>query len=394
MPASGGNRVRIALCSVLEVRPIRPMSDLAPQLPPFALGGHIQPGDPAPWWQQGRHRFIFDRAGGRYIVLSFCGSASDAIGDAALRTMHDNRRFADDAKASFFAICQAPADDAARNVERKFPAVQFVWDVDAEMHRAYGVAHRTWIVLDPMLRVVEVLPFSADGTEIQHLLALLERLPPPSQYPDVATPIPVLLLPGVFEPAFCRHLIDCYLTNGGRESGFMQEVGGKAVESYDAEWKRRRDFIITDAALIELIKARMGRRVGVMLQKTHRFTFSRMERHLIACYAAEDGGHFGPHRDDTVRATEHRRFAVSINLNDDFDGGAVSFPEFSTRQFKAPVGTALIFSASVLHCVSKVTRGRRFAFLPFLHDEAAEKLRLANLQFLTNPATLATRSTG
>jgi predicted 2-oxoglutarate/Fe(II)-dependent dioxygenase YbiX len=48
----------------------------------------------------------------------------------------------------------------------------------------------------------------------------------------------------------------------------------------------------------------------------------------------------------------------------------------------------LIFPASVLHCVSRVTRGRRYAFLPFLHDEAAEKLRIANLQFLTKPAAV------
>jgi len=364
------------------------MTDSAQQLQAFVLKGHIQPGDPAPWWRQGRHKFVFDRAGGRYIVLSFYGNAGDAIGQAALRALQDNHRFVDDAKASFFGICMDPRDNSERNVEQSFPAVQFVWDFDAEMHRAYGVAHRIWIVLDPMLRVVEALPFSADGAEFPQLLELLERLPPPSQYPDVEAPIPVLLLPNVFEPEFCRYLIDCYVANGGRESGFMQEAGGKAVESYDPEWKRRRDFIISDAALIELIKARMGRRVGVMLQKAYRFTFSRMERHLVACYSAEDGGHFGPHRDDTVRASEHRQFAVSINLNDDFDGGAVSFPEFSPRQFKAPVGTALIFPASVLHCVSRVTRGRRYAFLPFLHDEAAEKLRIANLQFLTKPAAV------
>ena len=362
------------------------MTDSAQQLQAFALKGHIQPGDPAPWWKQGRHRFVFDRAGGRFIVLSFYGNAGDAIGQAALRVLQDNRRFVDDGKASFFGICMDPNDKAYRHVEHTFPTVQFVWDFEAEMHRAYGVAHRLWIVLDPMLRVVEVLPFSADGAEVPRLLSLLERLPPPSQYPGVDAPVPVLLLPNVFEPEFCRYLIDCYDAHGGRESGFMQEVGGKAVESYDPEWKRRRDFLITDAALIELIKARMGRRVGVMLQKAYRFTFSRMERHLVACYSAEDGGHFGPHRDDTVRATEHRQFAVSINLNDDFDGGAVSFPEFGSRQFKAPVGTALIFASSVLHVVSKVTRGRRYAFLPFLHDEAAEKLRIANLQFLTRPS--------
>ena len=32
--------------------------------------------------------------------------------------------------------------------------------------------------------------------------------------------------------------------------------------------------------------------------------------------------------------------------------------------------------------VSAVTRGRRYAFLPFLYDEAAARIRAANNQFL------------
>jgi predicted 2-oxoglutarate/Fe(II)-dependent dioxygenase YbiX len=360
------------------------MTDDAQQHLAFTLKGHIQPGDAAPWWNQGRHRFIFDQAPGRYIVMSFYGSARDTIGQAALRALHDRRRVVGDDTAGFFCVCKDPRDKTELNVDKNFPLLQFVWDVDAAVHRAYGIVSRMWIVLDPMLRVLEVIPFRTDGADIPKLLTLLERLPPPSRYLGFEAPVPVAILPNVFEPEFCRHLINCYEANGGRESGFMQEVGGKAVESYDSEWKRRRDYIIADEALINLIKARMARRVGVMLQRMFHFTFSRIERYLIACYAASDGGHFGPHRDDTVKATEHRRFAASINLNDDFDGGEISFPEFSPRQFKASIGAAVIFSTSILHCVSKVTRGRRFVFLPFLHDEAAEKVRQANLQFLAS----------
>ena len=103
-----------------------------------------------------------------------------------------------------------------------------------------------------------------------------------------------------------------------------------------------------------------------------------MERHIVACYSAEDGGHFAAHRDNTTAGTAHRRFAVSINLNEDFDGGEVSFPEYGPRGFKAPTGGAVVFSCSLLHRVSPVTRGRRFAFLPFLYDEAAAQLRQRN----------------
>lgn len=41
-----------------------------------------------------------------------------------------------------------------------------------------------------------------------------------------------------------------------------------------------------------------------------------------------------------------------------------------------------MFSCSLLHTVAPVTRGRRLAFLPFLYDEAAAKLRAENNRFL------------
>jgi predicted 2-oxoglutarate/Fe(II)-dependent dioxygenase YbiX len=74
----------------------------------------------------------------------------------------------------------------------------------------------------------------------------------------------------------------------------------------------------------------------------------------------------------------HRRFAVSINLNEDFEGGEVSFPEYAPRGFKAPRGAAIVFSCSLLHAVSRVTVGARYAFLPFLYDDAAAEIRRRN----------------
>ena len=38
----------------------------------------------------------------------------------------------------------------------------------------------------------------------------------------------------------------------------------------------------------------------------------------------------------------------------------------------------MVFSCSLLHWVSQVTRGQRFAFLPFLYDDAAAILREKN----------------
>jgi predicted 2-oxoglutarate/Fe(II)-dependent dioxygenase YbiX len=60
----------------------------------------------------------------------------------------------------------------------------------------------------------------------------------------------------------------------------------------------------------------------------------------------------------------------------------LSFPEFGPRRYRAPTGGAVVFSCSLLHQVDPVTRGRRHAFLPFLYDEEAARLREANNAFL------------
>jgi len=162
----------------------------------------------------------------------------------------------------------------------------------------------------------------------------------------------------------------------------MREVNGKTVGVFDHNHKRRKDYTITDDEIIRITQARIKRRIVPEIAKVHQFHVSRMERYIVSCYSAEDGGHFRAHRDDTTKGTAHRRFAVSINLNAEFEGGEISFPEFGPRGFKPPPGGAVIFSCSLLHRVSKVTAGRRYAFLPFLYDEAAAKLRQENLGFV------------
>src|SRR5690606_12222992 len=115
--------------------------------------------------------------------------------------------------------------------------------------------------------------------------------------------------------------------------------------------KRRKDYTIEDPELIQRTRAMIRRRIVPEIQKAHQFKVTRMERYIVSCYSAEDGGHFRAHRDNTTAGTAHRRFAVSINLNNDFEGGRVSFPEYGPRDFKPPVGGAVVFSCSLLHAV-------------------------------------------
>jgi peroxiredoxin/predicted 2-oxoglutarate/Fe(II)-dependent dioxygenase YbiX len=351
---------------------------------------NLTPGDPAPLFHQrsaANSNYAFDTAGGRYIVLCFFGTAADPHARAAIQAVEALPDFFDDDTGCFFGVCNDPAD--AKRVEERYPGYRYFHDFDGKIAKLYGAApeesgdgkvaiRRMWVILDPTMRVAHVIPFDKERRDLQLLTSTLKSLPPANRYAGVELMAPVLFLPNVFEKRFCQDLIDLYEKNGGTESGFMREVGGKTVAITDHSHKRRRDYNIEDGKIIEATQARIIRRVVPEIKKVHQFIVTRMERYIVCCYAAEDQAHFRAHRDNTTSGTAHRRFAVSINLNDDFDGGEVSFPEYGPRSFKPPPGGAVIFSCSLLHAVSQVTRGKRYAFLPFLYDDAAAKVREAN----------------
>lgn len=359
---------------------------------------NLSAGDPAPWFHQrtpGNPRYAFDTAAGRYIVLCFYATAGDQRGQEALKAVAGKRALFDDLKVSFFGVSLDKEDEKRNRVTDRLPGIRMVWDFDGSVSKLYGAIpadgdvekekvplRRLWVVLDPTLRVMKVVPFSKDNTCASEVLAFVEQLPPPASFAGFEVHAPVLVLPNVFEEDLCRHLISLYEADGGTESGFMQDVGGKTVLVHDHGHKRRRDYVIEDEVLQHTLEGRIQRRIVPEVRKVHQFNVSRMERYIVSCYRAEDSGHFRAHRDNTTLGTAHRRFAVSINLNAEFEGGEVSFPEYGPRRFKPPPGGAVVFSCSLLHAVSKVTSGQRYAFLPFLYDDAAAQLREKNDRFL------------
>jgi len=356
---------------------------------------NLAPGDPAPGFTQslgGGEAFPFHKAAGRYNVLCFFASAGDPAGEAAMDAAWRHRGLFDGVKASLYGVTVDRRDDQHARLR---PGQHVFRDFDGSVSRAYGSlpqdftagggevpARRFWLVLDPTLRVLKVFPFEPGGAERAAVMAYVESLPPPERHAGVELQAPVLYLPNVFEPAFCRRLIGLYDEKGGSESGFMREIGGKTTLVMDPLHKRRRDYSIEDAAVVEETKLRIGRRIVPEIAKAFQFKVTRMERFIVACYAADEDGHFNAHRDNTTKGTAHRRFAVSLNLNDDYDGGELRFPEYGPRSFKPQAGAAVVFSCSLLHQANLVTRGRRYVFLPFLYDEAAAAMREANSKFL------------
>ncbi|SFI84572.1 2OG-Fe(II) oxygenase family protein [Caulobacter sp. UNC279MFTsu5.1] len=349
----------------------------------------LRVGEPAPWFvarSTANPRFTFHTAAGRYVVLGFVGSSQHPLAAAALAEVAARRALFDDVKASFFGVSIDPADEAQGRVAESLPGLRWFWDGDLAVSRLYGaaaaepvapegVAYRPfWLVLDPQLRCVFTAPLAETGAVLDFVAAA----PAPADHAGAPLHAPVLILPRVFEPELCRRLIAVYEAAGGHASGFMRDVDGKTRLIVDPTHKRRSDHDLVDPGLRAAAAARIHDRLIPEVAKAFQFKATRMERYLVGCYGAAEGGHFRPHRDNTTAGTAHRRFAVTINLNaEDYEGGDLSFPEFGPRRYRAPTGGAVVFSCSLLHMVDPILAGRRFAFLPFLYDEVAAREREA-----------------
>lgn len=356
------------------------------------------PHEPAPLFvceASNNPRFNFSTAGGRYIVLTFYGSAAAPGMDKVLKDAAAAADVFNDHQASFFGVSIDPDDKAMDRTPAPGAGHRYFWDFEQTVSRLYGAVEGeagddggvdfkpVSVLIDPRMRVMGHQMIDDPATHMPRLLDFLRKTPSIGQPTGAQGHAPVLLVPRVFEPEFCKKLIGMYEANGGEESGFMRDVDGKTVGIVDHAHKRRRDYVIDDQEVIQGAQARIRRRLVPEIKKAFQFETTRMERYIVACYDAGEGGYFRPHRDNTTKGTAHRRFAVTLNLNsEDYEGGYLRFPEFGPQLFKAPSGAAVVFSCSLLHEALPVTKGVRYVFLPFLYDDAAAAIREQNNAFL------------
>jgi predicted 2-oxoglutarate/Fe(II)-dependent dioxygenase YbiX len=242
-------------------------------------------------------------------------------------------------------------------------------------HSAGSAARRPLAIL--LDRNQRILAVSDTGDSLGDLvgwaLTRWSEQPPPSAG-EIRQVAPVLTVPNVLSPADCRALIARWHQEGHEAGSIMSVVGGKTVERYDDAVKKRRDHLLSDPAVRKPLMAMVARRLGPEVGKAFCFGSFRFDRVLIACYDAERGDHFRPHRDNTTPATAGRRFALTLNLNsDEYEGGELMFPEYGDHRYKPPAGAAVVFACSLLHEALPVTRGQRFALLSFLLDPADPK---------------------
>jgi len=277
-----------------------------------------------------------------------------------------------------------PAENAAFLTETPLPFL-LLSDYERNLSRGLGVEHDqsvdtadgfAIVVCDVNRRVMKISTDVADLDPAPAVLDYLQNLPerPARALSHFA---PVLYVPGVFEPEFCRALVAMFEAGTPQRSGVYQQQGelGQSGHHVNLSEKARTDVLVTDVALLQGINRRLGKRIQPEVEKAFSRRITGAEQYKIVRYDAAEGGHFTAHRDNVLERHLHRRFAITLNLNaEEYDGGALAFPEYGADLYKPETGDAVVFSCSLLHEAQPVTRGHRYVFLAFFFDEESRKL--------------------
>ena len=339
-------------------------------------------GDPVPWFSLpdiAGGSFDLQASAGRWVVLSFLGSLENprAMSEAA-ELAREAVAFTED-HLLIACVFTGQAADAAGLAQMGSGNLSFLADQDGAISRLFGASQmpRT-IVLDPMLRAIADIAWDVPQGHADMVRNVLRGLPAVDDSAGVPMFAPALLVPRVFGFELCDFLIQFYETQGAVESGFQFDIDGKTVTLSDWRFKRRSDAAVVVPEVRELIRDHVVRRLIPQIERYFQFRATRMDRCIVACYDSAVGAHFHRHRDNINAGAQHRRFALSINLNRDFDGGDLIFPEFGRKAYRPSEGGGLVFSCGALHQVTPVTRGKRYAFLAFLYGEEDVIRREAN----------------
>jgi len=278
----------------------------------------LLPGDPVPWFSlpsPDNPAYAFHSVAGRYVLLCAFGAASRPESQAALKAVAASPRPVSTTSAPcFFGLSAVPchrapagaqrhhlAPDSCSTRRRCLPPPRPAAGRPGQGRRRRAVHTPPGCCSTPCCGDRDA-PLADAGA----ILARLRGLPPPEAHAGTRLTPPVLVLPRIFEPEFCRALIAHYDGPGGTPSGFMREVDGKTVGAFDPAMKRRKDCTIADEALRAAARHRLVRRVVPELLKAYHFRATRMERDICRLLRIRGSRPFRP-----ASRQHHRRHRAS-----------------------------------------------------------------------------------
>ena len=320
-----------------------------------------------------------DHLSGRYLLLVFLNDNSDAVAKPLLRALAERQD--DFERLAATVVAFSSKSDARQNRELK-AAAGFPWplpgDATGAIFASYGL-HKdndeaARIVLVTPLRQVRAwfdTPTDIDST-MGTIMDVLEGSQAAEETRWSAPHAPILMVPNVLTPEECGAVIESFEKGGPfmvRPPRQGEIAGDYKMPVYEHNRQDRVDQIIRDPQMIQFLDERIWARVTPVVKKAFAFEVTRREDLHIARYVGKREGNTMGHRDNTSAATAYRRFALSMSLNDNYEGGEIVFREYSPRGYRPPAGTAMVFSSSLLHEVEETTSGVRYNLISHFFNE-------------------------
>lgn len=346
-------------------------------IPAGRLPPALEPGDPVPdvglpdlggkLWSL-KHQTL---AGRPLAVLVFGGEVRPAV-LAQIKQLAEIHPRLEAAGAGALVLGGSVAGNAAAGLSLPFPWLADPAGAFVSMLGGPAVLARTTdcviALIDPATRFAgRVEPEGgATLTRIEGMAAT------PGQV--VTAQAPVLMLPGVLEPEFCAALVAAW-GKGERFEGGVSGANRADALTVDYGYKKRDDWVIPAGPLADHVKRRLAQRLFPAMADVFYWAPTRHEALRVGNYKA-GAGFFRAHRDNRTPHTAHRRYALTLLLNDGYDGGYLRFPEYGPALYRGAPGAAVVFSCNLLHEVTDVTAGERVALVTFFYGEAeAAELR-------------------
>ena len=326
-----------------------------------------------------------DYLAGRPLILVFAPAAIDASSEAELKAFADRADRLRELGARLALLSLEADNDTLRALKQRLsfpgPAIS---DPTGRIFALYGLVKGDDIPGKTGLRTVVVSPqrriagvFDAPAMT-EHAARCAEALLRASAVEEnfIANHAPILIIPNLFAKRECDDLVAYY----ERESHIVDfDRNNPAMATQDTKtpiWEHNRqdrvDLVIKHPVTVNALNQRIFQVVAPLVKKAFGYQADKRESINIARYEGPRSGMAMGHRDNLHEGFRHRRFALTVALNNDFEGGEIVFREFSNHPYRVAAGTATVFSSSLLHEVLETTRGRRYVMISHLYSETPQ----------------------
>jgi len=169
-------------------------------------------------------------------------------------------------------------------------------------------------------------------------------------------------------------------------SFFNKKIETENTKHTNTQTKQRRDIQL-DNDNVEMLDNKLSKSLFPELNKIYNLNVTFRETYKLSKYTGDDSGKFHMHR-DTVFPYAHRRLAMVLVLNTNYEGGGIVFPEYSTKPVKPDKGSCIIFPGTLYHEVLPVTNGNRNVIISFLFGNETVEFKHNVSKLLNKPDQL------